>query len=146
MRREKLPKPRQDGHLGGSSDTCQTYLAEDWTMSDDVGYMGNELDWACGSGPTGSSMNKGSNWMNWTSMIVGMLALGTALYAAFAPRPLVERTQQKVSGALTRTAREAKQKAQQVMEEVSAGIPGSSAGAGMGDLSSSSTGGNNSRH
>lgn len=104
-------------------------------MSEDVGYMGDELDWACGSGSNSSHTHRGSNWMTWTSIIVGVLALSTALFAVFAPRRLVERTQRKVEEAVSSArhqarekahqvkakAQHAKDKAQQVMEEIGVG-------------------------
>jgi hypothetical protein len=117
MPTEDPTRPRQDGHIGGNRETCKIYLAEGWMMSEDVGYMGDELDWACGSNAAASSAKKSSNWLGWAGMIVGALALGTALWAAFAPHSLVEETSSRVNEALSRTARRAKEKAERVKEK-----------------------------
>ena len=144
MLRQDLRKARHDGDLAkGQGTTCEQYLAEEYTMSEDVGYMSDNLDWSCQSG---SSMGraKSSNWMGLTSMIVGALALGTAIYAAFAPRNVVDQTSEKVRRALSRSARQAKTKAERPMEGVSTAVSshsttaGSPTGVGMSGVPSAS--------
>ena len=138
MLREYLRKARHNGDLAqGQEATCDQYLAEELTMSEDVGYMSDNLDWSCQSGSSTSGSTKSSNLMGLTSMIIGTLALGAALYAAFAPRSMVERTSEKVRHALRQGKQEAKTKAQRAMEGGSTAVSshsesaGSPTGAGM---------------
>lgn len=132
MLREDLRKARHNGDLAhGQQPSCEYYLAEDWTMSEDAGYMSDNLDWSCGSGSTSSARSSSaSSWMGLTSMIVGLLALGTAIYAAFAPRNVIERNADKVRRAVSRGTEQAKTKAEQVMEGVSTAVSSHAAGAG----------------
>ena len=139
MLRQDLRKARHNGDLAqGQETTCDQYLAEELTMSEDVGYMSDNLDWSCQSGSSSTGKTKSFNWMGLTSMIVGTLALGTALYAAFAPRSTVEQTSEKVRRALRRGKQEAKTKAERAMEGVSTAVSSHSQGAGMSGVPSAS--------
>ncbi|MEN6645281.1 MAG: hypothetical protein ABFE08_22795 [Armatimonadia bacterium] len=127
-----LLKTRHDtGKASGGQSTCQTYVAEDWIMSDDIGYSGD--DWGCCE-DTSTTTSTGSSWMSIASFALGLLALGTAIYAAFAPRNVVESTRQKVQSAATRAATQARELAETTRETIGAGS--SSAGSGMGTMSS----------
>ncbi|MHB8995217.1 MAG: hypothetical protein ACYC63_08220 [Armatimonadota bacterium] len=136
MLREYLRKARHNGDLAqGQEATCDQYLAEELTMSEDVGYMSDNLDWSCQSGSSSTGRTRASNWMGLTSMIVGTLALGAALFAAFAPRDVVERTGDRVRralrrAALKRRAENVRSKAERVMEGVSTAVSSHSPGAG----------------
>jgi hypothetical protein len=119
MLRQDLRKARHNGDLAqGQEATCEQYLAEELTMSEDVGYMSDNLDWSCQSGSSSAGKTKSSNWLGLTSMIVGTLALGAALYAAFAPRNVVDRTAEKVQQAMSRKAQQAKRAMEDVSREV----------------------------
>lgn len=104
MRLRDLRKLRHNGHREQREDeTAQTLEAEEWTMSDDVGYMGTEMDWACPSSSSMSSTShKGRSWLGTTGLVVGLLALGTALFVAFAPRDMVRRSREAISEAFSR--------------------------------------------
>jgi hypothetical protein len=136
MFRQNLRKARHDGDLAkGQEITCEQYLAEELTMSEDVGYMSDNLDWSCQSGSSSSGRIKASNWMGLTSMIVGTLALGAALYAAFAPADTVERTGDRVRRALRRAflrrrVENVKSRAERLIEGVSTAVSSRSPGAG----------------
>lgn len=90
-------------------------------MSEDIGYSS---DWTCPDTYT----SKSSNWMGATGFILSILALGAALYAAFAPRSVVERTRQKVGSALSHGASEA-QRAIETAAEKAKETVGSATGA-----------------
>ena len=92
-------------------------------MSEDIGYTGDELEWACGAVGAGGG-NRRANRVTWVSLIVGVLALGTALYAAFAPRSVLERAQSKIKEALSRTTEEAKEQAHHAAHELGSHVPG----------------------
>lgn len=108
----KLLGLRRDGEKSDLQVASETYAAEDWIMSEDIGYTS---DWTCPD--TEYTSSRGSNWMGATGFILSILALGAALYAAFAPRSVVEQTRQKVGSALSRGASEAQQAVEAAKEK-----------------------------
>lgn len=102
---------RRDGEKADLQ-VSESYVAEDWTMSEDIGYSS---DWTC---PDTEYTSSGSNWMGATGFIISILALGAALYAAFAPRSVVEKTRQAVGSALSRSASEARHAVESAKEKV----------------------------
>lgn len=113
--KDLLSKHHGTAKTSGGREACQTYVAEDWIMSDDIGYSGD--DWGCCEETTATST--GSGWMGIAGFALSILALGTALYAAFAPRGVVERARQKVESAAARAASQARELAETTRETVS---------------------------
>lgn len=94
---------------------CDVYISEERIMSD-IPYTSSGLEDWC---PESSSRtSRSSNWMSITGLALSALALGTAIYAAFAPRSVVERGRQKVS----QMAEQAKQKAREASEQLEGAV------------------------
>lgn len=79
----------------------------------DIPYTSSGMEDWC---PEASS-SRGANWLGIGGLAVSILALGTAIYAAFAPRNVVSRGAEAVSDAVSRGARKAKEAARSISEQ-----------------------------
>ena len=79
----------------------------------DIPYTSSGLEDWC---PEASS-SRGANWLGISGLALGVLALGTALYAAFAPRSVVNRGAEAVRNAVSRSAQKAREAARSIGEQ-----------------------------
>lgn len=91
----------------------------------DIPYTSSGLDDWC---PESGIARSGSNWMGVTGLVLGLLALGAAVFAALAPRDTVERVKGQMKGAVSQGTRKLKDvadmagnRAEEALDTVSAG-------------------------